>query len=223
MARVDRDSELQELSSPACSLHEVSSSYMGMDRTEEPVVDIATWRKAERIRLIGERKSLSPQDRDRCTAAIAKALDDIFSEVQGRVISLYWPYRGEPDLRHWMTAAEARDASCALPIVVEKGSPLAFRTWKVGEPLSRGVWNIPFPRRGREVLPDLVIAPLVGFDTSCFRLGYGGGYFDRTLALLNKATVVGVGFESQKLNTIHPMKHDIPMDIIVTDVGVRVR
>jgi 5,10-methenyltetrahydrofolate synthetase len=64
---------------------------------------------------------------------------------------------------------------------------------------------------------------LVGFDTSCFRLGYGGGYFDRTLALLNKATLVGVGFESQKLNTIHPMKHDIPMDIIVTDVGVRVR
>jgi 5,10-methenyltetrahydrofolate synthetase len=122
-----------------------------------------------------------------------------------------------------MTAAEARGASCALPIVVEKGSPLAFRTWKVGEPLSRGVWNIPFPRRGREVLPDLVIAPLVGFDTSCFRLGYGGGYFDRTLALLNKATLVGVGFESQKLNTIHPMKHDIPMDIIVTDVGVRVR
>ena len=223
MARSEHDFEAAEFSSPACSLHEVNSSCLGSDRDEAAIVDITTWRKTERLRLIEARKSLSQEDRARCTAVIAMALDEMFPEIEGRIISVYWPFRGEPDLRTWMGAAVARGATCALPIAVEKDRPLSFRTWKAGEPLTKGVWNIPVPSGGKEVRPDLVIAPLVGFDASCYRLGYGGGYFDRTLADLAQVTAVGVGFEPQKLKTIHPMEHDIPMDVIVTDVGVRVR
>ena len=71
---------------------------------------------------------------------------------------------------------------CALPVVVEKKAPLVFRLWKPGGRLVPGVWNIPIPADGDEVLPDVVIAPVVGFDSACYRLGYGGGFFDRTLA-----------------------------------------
>lgn len=223
LASVINDSEPNEFSSPACSLHEVSSSYMGSDKNGDAITDVAVWRKAERVRLIEARKSLSRGDRERCTFAIATALDEIFPEIDGRIVSLYWPFRGEPDLRAWMAAAVLRGATCALPIVVGKEKALAFRTWNTGEALTRGVWDIPIPTGGKEVRPDLIIAPLVGFDTSCYRLGYGGGYYDRTLAGITRPMAVGVGFEHQKLKTIHPLKHDIPMDMIVTDVGVRVR
>ena len=73
---------------------------------------------------------------------------------------------------------------CALPVVVEKKAPLVFRLWEPGGRLVPGVWNIPIPADGDEVLPDVVIAPVVGFDSACYRLGYGGGFFDRTLAAL---------------------------------------
>jgi len=69
-----------------------------------------------------------------------------------------------------------------------------------------------------------VLAPLVGFDRACYRLGYGGGYFDRTLASLSpRPLAIGVGFEFQSLETIHPQSFDVPMDAIVTDVGTRRR
>ena len=74
------------------------------------------------------------------------------------------------------------------------------------------------------VTPSAVLAPLVGFDRGCFRLGYGGGYFDRTLAALSpSAFAIGVGFEAQQIETIRPQSFDIPMNLIVTEAGVRRR
>jgi 5-formyltetrahydrofolate cyclo-ligase len=71
---------------------------------------------------------------------------------------------------------------------------------------------------GDAVLPDVLLAPLVGFDAGGYRLGYGGGYYDRTLAALpERPLVVGVGFETSGMETIHPQPHDIPMDLIVTE------
>jgi 5,10-methenyltetrahydrofolate synthetase len=86
--------------------------------------------------------------------------------------------------------------------------------------LERGIWNIPVPAKGDEVIPTVTIAPLVGFDAACFRLGYGGGYFDRTLASLeSRPTVIGVGYAFAAIATIRPQRHDIPMDWIVTGDG----
>jgi 5,10-methenyltetrahydrofolate synthetase len=87
-----------------------------------------------------------------------------------------------------------------------------------GEPLERGVWNILVLAQGPAVQPEIVIAPLVGFDEAGYRLGYGGGFYDRTLAAMpGKPFVVGVGYCEARIPTIHPQPQDIPMDIIVTD------
>ena len=93
-----------------------------------------------------------------------------------------------------------------------------FREWWPGIPMTHGVWHIPVPAEGEPVSPDILLAPLVGFDGRKYRLGYGGGYYDRTLAgLVTKPRVVGVGFELSRIPTIHPQSHDIPMDLIVTE------
>ena len=111
-----------------------------------------------------------------------------------------------------------RGGSCALPIVIEKNAPLVFRIWGKGDKLVSGVWNIPVPADGAEVVPDIVIAPVVGFDPLCYRLGYGGGFFDRTLESFGtKVRILGVGYAQSAISTIYPQPHDIPMDAIVTE------
>ena len=86
------------------------------------------------------------------------------------------------------------------------------------------MWGIPIPEKREITLPQAVLAPLVGFDRECYRLGYGGGYFDRTLAALQpRPLAIGVGFELSQLETIHPQDFDIPMDLIVTEAGLRQR
>lgn len=183
--------------------------------------EIMRWRKAERERLIAARLAASATERAVWSEKIAEGLDRAIGDVKGLIVSVYWPFRGEPDLRAWMKSVTARGGACALPVVIEKGQPLVFRRWKQGEPLERGVWNIPIPAAGPSVVPDVTIAPVVGFDPQCYRLGYGGGFFDRTLASLpKKPRVFGIGYQFQAIPTIHPLPHDIAMDAIVTENGV---
>lgn len=195
-----------------------------MDMTDDPALagpaswpDIARWRKAERERLIAARLAILADTRAVLSARIAELLDGIVGDVGGRIVSLYWPFRGEPDLRPWMAGIVERGGTTALPVVVEKAHPLVFRAYRPGDRLEKGVWNIPVPAEGPPVVPDIVIAPLVGVDPENYRLGYGGGFFDRTLAALPaKPLVIGVGYAMQRIATIHPQPHDIPMDRIVT-------
>lgn len=216
----DEDPSPAEFSSPACLLHEIDPVYAGL-APPAPPEGVPAWRKAERERLIAARLALPADTRNAHSAAIADALDRELEDVAGRAISLYWPFRGEPDLRPWMERVTARGATCLLPIVVEKGKPLIFKSWKHGEKLDRGIWNIPIPAEGREMLPDIVISPLVGFDPRLYRLGYGGGFFDRTLAAHpGKPLVIGVGYAMQHIPTIHPQRHDIPMTRIITEKGL---
>jgi 5,10-methenyltetrahydrofolate synthetase len=227
MAKSDQhesDEETREYASAACMLHEVDPTYSGISLDESRISDIFAWRKIKRQRLIDDRKALPFAQREDYTRSIADHLDQVIADVDGKHISLFWPFLGEPDLRGWMATATTRGADCLLPVVVAKKAPLIFRSWKIGERLERGVWNIPVPAEGKEAVPDIVIAPLVGFDPHCFRLGYGGGFFDRTLAALErKPLAIGVGFESQRIDTIHPLAHDIPMDVIITQTGPRYR
>jgi len=95
-----------------------------------------------------------------------------------------------------------------------------FRPWSPGEALAKGVWNIKVPATAEEVVPNVVIAPVVGFDRACYRLGYGGGFFDLTLATMkNSPLKLGVGYRQQALLTIHPQPNDIPMDMVITEEG----
>lgn len=179
--------------------------------------DVARWRKAERERLITARLAIPADERARMAGVIAAGIDALIGDPRDLVVSLYWPFRGEPDLRPWIASITERGATAALPVVVEKGRPLIFRAYRPGDRLEKGVWNIPIPADGAEVVPDVVLAPVVGFDPQNYRLGYGGGFFDRTLAAHpGKPLVIGLGYASQAIPTIYPQPHDIPMDRIVT-------
>jgi 5,10-methenyltetrahydrofolate synthetase len=213
----DNDERSQEYSSPPCLMHrfDLVSGNRAVDR------DVARWRKAERERLIALRLAIPAAERKRLSARIITHLDDALGDVAGQTISGYWAFRGEPDLRPWMEALERRGAVCALPVVVQRGSPLVFRSWRSGEALEPGVWNIPVPAGGLHVTPDIVIAPVVGFDPGGYRLGYGGGFFDRTLAGLPRRTrFVGVGYAGQAIRTIYPQDHDVAMDVVATENGI---
>jgi 5-formyltetrahydrofolate cyclo-ligase len=210
-------------SSPPCSAHELAEgfdgSFVAVDAEQRR--DVARWRKAERQRLLKERMAHTPAKRQVWSEDIARHVAATAGSFEGRIVSFYWPFRGEPDLRPLTEIVLSQDGSCALPVVVEEAKPLEFRSWKPGDPLVRGVWNIPVPKGGDAVIPDIVLAPVVGFDPDCFRLGNGGGYFDRTLAAIErKPLVIGVGFSGAAIPTIFPQPHDIPMDMIVTENGV---
>ena len=106
----------------------------------------------------------------------------------------------------------------ALPVVVEKNRPLEFRPWRPGAKMALGVYDIPYPAEGKAVTPEALLVPMVGFDRAGYRLGYGGGYYDRTLAALPKKPLcIGISFALGRIDSIHPLPHDIPMDFIVTE------
>ena len=214
--------ELGTFASPPCFLHELDPSYSGLspEIDVDAWPDVRRWRKAERERLIAARLAIPVEERTARAAAVAAELDRVVEIAPGTIVGGYWPFRGELDLRAWLGTIVARGARAALPVVVAKGQPLEFRAWEPGAPLERGVWNIFVPAAGEVVRPTVVLAPTVGFDRACYRLGHGGGFFDRTLAALDpRPLVIGVGYPCAELATIYPQPHDIPMDMIITGTG----
>ena len=183
--------------------------------------EVLRWRKDERQRLIEARMAASAESRQAGSERIAAALDRTIGDVGNRIVSTYWPFRGEPDLRGWAERLIERGGRIALPVVIQKGAPLEFRLWKPGDPLERGVWNILVPSTGGPVMPDVVIAPVVGADASNYRLGYGGGFFDRTLrAVTPYPMTVGVSFTLGFLPLLRPSRLDIELDAMLTEDGV---
>lgn len=192
-----------------------------------PAEDLAAWRNVERKRLRAERLLLSVDERSAAASRIADTLNTLITRRLGdparRVISGYWPIKAELDLRFWMTDLHQRGARVALPVVVEQRRPLLFRAWQPGAAMERGIWNIPVPLADADVLaPEIALAPLVGWDGGGYRLGYGGGYFDRTLAALRpRPYVIGVGLQASRIDSIRPQPHDIRLDAIVTEEGLQ--
>jgi len=213
----DDDHSPADYASPPCFMHELDEAFRTPVAAPMPA-EVARWRKAERERLIAARLALSADNRAAMTRRIVEGVDAVIGAIAGKMVSLYWPFRGEPDLRSWLADVNARGGRTALPVVVAKGQPLIFRAYKPGDRLEKGIWNIPIPADGDPVIPDVVIAPVVGFDGDNYRLGYGGGFFDRTLASLpRRPLVIGVGYELQRVPTIYPQPHDVPMSVIVTE------
>lgn len=182
-----------------------------------PPDNLDRWRQSERDRLIEARQKIPVSVRQAADKELAKRLDALLGDISGRIISLYWPFRGEPDLRHWAAACRKSGAGTALPVVVAKATPLIFRQWDAATKLDKGVWNIPIPPAdAATVIPDIVLAPVVGLDAQLYRLGYGGGFFDRTIAAIRTTganpAVIGVGYDMPRMETIPPHRFDIPMD-----------
>jgi 5,10-methenyltetrahydrofolate synthetase len=180
--------------------------------------DVARFRRAERERLYAQRRATPVAARAAMEQAVAARLDAL-DLSPGTVVSGYWPIRGELDLRPWLARLVARGVRVALPVVEARAAPLAFRSWTPEARMERGDWNIPVPADGAPVVPDVVIAPLVGVDPAGYRLGNGGGYFDRTLALMRPHEIVGVGHAFARMKTIHPMPWDVPMTRVILGDG----
>jgi 5-formyltetrahydrofolate cyclo-ligase len=183
--------------------------------------DIMHWRKAQRAELLDRRLAARQAERRQWNEAITNLLVECFPLLPWMVVGAYWPYKGEFDPRFAIRHLRARGARAALPVVVEKSAPLQFREWWPGAPMASGVFGLPVPEGTPVLRPHALLIPPVGFDSRGYRLGYGGGYFDRTLAAMEiQPLKIGVAFELSRMASIRPQPHDIAMDFIVTELGI---
>lgn len=180
--------------------------------------DSTARRRALRREMVIRRAALSELAHAQFSARI---VDNLRSSLAApKVVAFCWPIKHEPDVRAIIDCWVARGALAALPVVMDENSPLSFRQWHADTLLEADRYGIPTPVNGDWLVPDLILLPLNGFDAAGYRLGYGGGYFDRTLAALSpRPLAVGVGFEINRLDSIRPESHDQQLDWIVTETG----
>jgi 5-formyltetrahydrofolate cyclo-ligase len=140
-----------------------------------------------------------------------------------RIVSAFAPIADE--LRVWplLRRLDADGFQLCLPVMQGKGKPLIFRAWKQGDAMDSGVWGIAEPKADKATLePDIVLVPLLAFDASGWRLGYGGGFYDRTLAKLRAAkgvVAVGLGFDEQRVDAVPHLDYDQRLDWVLTPSG----
>lgn len=184
--------------------------------------DISAWRKAQREHWIAWRGAVPEKTQGAVwDEAMTASLCAMLPAPQKTVIGFCWPFKAEFDARYAVRHWRERGAVAALPEVTGKGQPLRFSLWWPGAPMRRGVYDIPVPDGTSVVLPDIAIVPMNACDGRGYRLGYGGGYFDRTLAALEKRVVaIGVTYDACRVASIFPQAHDIAMDFVVTEAGI---
>lgn len=183
--------------------------------------ELKSWRAAERARLIGERERLDPATLAGLRGRIDAHLERSFPGLASAKLAFCWPMRGEYDARPLAHRLRERGAVTALPVVVAPRQPLVFREWHPGVTLASGPLGIPYPTSSEPVMPTVMLVPLHGWDDAGYRLGHGGGFFDRTLAAITPRPIaIGVGYELGRMPTIRPQAWDVPMDWIVTERGV---
>ena len=181
---------------------------------------IKQWRKQQRAELLVRRMAAPLAVRRQWNEAITARLLQGFPQLLGSVLGIFWPIKGEFDPRFALRRLRESGTRAALPVVLRQAAPLEFRAWWLGVATIRGVYDLPVPCATGVLRPDVLLIPPVGFDALGYRLGYGGGFYDRTLAALSPQPLkIGVGFELSRIATIRPQAHDVAMDCIVTEQG----
>ncbi len=182
------------------------------------------WRKT----LLGTRRAMPPEVRAAADARLHAALRNTLDTIASGVLAFYWPIQAEFDARPavtaWLTQAGGA-RRVVLPVVVAKDQPLRFRAWTPATPMQAAGFGTSVPSAGEWLIPTVLLIPLVGFDDAGYRLGYGGGYYDRTLASLQtkprtietKPRTIGIGYASGRLASIHPQPYDLKLDALITD------
>lgn len=148
----------------------------------------------------------------------------IMPKAGDSVVSAFFPYQSEIDTRLLLGKLAGEGWTTCLPIVIGQGEPLVFRRWMPGEPTVPGIWNIPRPTDEAEIVePDVLMVPMLAFDRKGFRLGYGGGFYDRTLEALRKKkeiVAIGLAYSAQEVERVPHAAHDQPLDFVMTEKGV---
>ncbi|SAK50290.1 5-formyltetrahydrofolate cyclo-ligase [Caballeronia pedi] len=183
-------------------------------------------KSALRATLLATREAQSEQAAQAAkNEALAARIQELLARHVARCVGFYWPVAGEFDARealaHWLAADGARGA--ALPVVVKPHAPMVFHAWNTHAPMKEGRYRIPVPAEEKVVVPELLLIPCVGFDADRYRLGYGGGYYDRTLAAWPngaRPATIGIAYESGKCGALPREVHDMPLDAIVTESAI---
>ncbi|HYI72735.1 MAG TPA: 5-formyltetrahydrofolate cyclo-ligase [Skermanella sp.] len=185
---------------------------------------------AELLRIKTEARALAKQRRAEAAASAGHAAAEAVAErvagllagfAKTTVAAGYWPIGTELDVRHTLSHLDLIGFGCALPVVVAKGEPLAFRTWTPQTPMERSGLGILAPAATvPEVDPDVLLVPLLAFDRAGYRLGYGAGFYDRTLERLRRSKpvmAIGIGFAGQEVDNVPRDRYDQPLDWLVTE------
>jgi 5,10-methenyltetrahydrofolate synthetase len=177
-------------------------------------------RQQLRNTLLAARRALPGEQVAAWSARMVGHLLRVFPQAPGSRVAFYWPIQNEPDIRAVAVIWRKQGAQTLLPVVVAPHAPLVFHPWTEKTPLAPDRYGIPTPTTGPEIIPDVIIMAMNVFDAAGYRLGYGGGFFDRTLAALKpRPLALGVGFELSRVKNLQPEAHDQPVDWIFTEVG----
>jgi 5-formyltetrahydrofolate cyclo-ligase len=174
-----------------------------------------------RTAALARREALNDLAREAAAQRLA-AFADIFDITPGTVVAGYMPMRNEADPLPLMRALAARGAQLVLPAVIARDAPLIFRAWREDDALVAGPFGTRHPAEtASQSVPDILLVPLAAFDRRGHRIGYGGGYYDRTLAALRaqkSVVAAGVAFAVQEVETVPASHHDAMLDVVLTDL-----
>ena len=176
-------------------------------------------RKQWRQECLGMRMNIKPSLREEYDKTIFITLKTLLLPRTG-ILGFAYPIQGEYDMRPLINTWLGMNKNCrsALPVVLGKGEPLRFREWTPTSTMRTAGFGTQIPETGEWLQPDILLIPLVGYDNNGYRLGYGGGYYDRTLANWHPSPLkIGVGYSICALDSIFPAEHDVRMDWIVTE------
>jgi 5-formyltetrahydrofolate cyclo-ligase len=182
---------------------------------------VATDKVALRSALLAKRRGLDSASKTHWDALIGAQILT-WSRTHGvRSLGVYWPIQGEPDLRAAYQELVKHGVRLALPVVVGADAPLQFAAWVPGEALVRDAMGVCIPAEARfEFTPEAILVPCLGFNAAGFRLGYGGGFYDRTLAGTPRPLAIGIGYGCLAAQFEHA-PHDIAMDLMLTEAAPR--
>ena len=189
-------------------------------------MDIVTAKKDLRAALMARRGSIPDGQHRLAATRIAEIGADALSAEGAQTISVFHSFGSEIDTTPLMQALADRGHTLCLPVIVARNEPLIFRRWSPGEPLVAGKFNIQVPSAEAPViLPEVMLVPLLGFDRQGYRIGYGGGFYDRTLALLrSRAPVLAVAlaFAAQEIDQVPHADYDQRVNAVLTEEGYRI-